>query len=75
MFVVQDVFQHLTFFRARIFRMEFLDEKVVKLTSSDNELFELSASAAKISKLILEQLEGFVIHLFPDPLTCIRGGI
>jgi hypothetical protein len=55
--------------------MEFLDEKVVKLTSSDNELFELSASAAKISKLILEQLEGFVIHLFPDPLTCIRGGI
>jgi hypothetical protein len=38
--------------------MDFIDEKVVKLTSSDNELFELPASAAKLSKLILEQLEG-----------------
>jgi hypothetical protein len=40
--------------------MEFTaNEKTVKFTSSDNELFELPASIAKLSKLIQEQLEGF----------------
>lgn len=38
--------------------MEFIDERIIKLISGDNEMFEITFNALKLSTVISEQLDG-----------------